>query len=182
MSHIISKLERACVASCTCLTKTPDFEHHAADCRYRVLSETIGHIAEKNAAIANLAKIIANHVATAEEDRLRIRDAEEDLRNYRTSAEAEIAGLRVQVTHLHKLRDAHEGRERELIGLLAEVSRRFRDTPNGNSLVSRIERAIGPAAIVKCPSCKTTNTAKIGPTMWQCSCGNVFERSETGNG
>lgn len=128
MSNIINKLEDACIVACGCLTKTPQFQYHAAECRYRVLNEAIEHIAEQAATIANHVKIAANDAATIAELRLQIRDAHEDAGNYRTSSEAEIAQLRE--------------RERQLKDLLTEVSRRFRDTPGGNSLVARIERAL----------------------------------------
>lgn len=128
MSEITTKLEDACIASCECVTKTPDFQYHDAECLYRVLNEAIEHIADQAATIANHVKITANDAATIAELRLQIRDAQEDAGNYRTSAEAEIAQLRE--------------RERQLKDLLTEVSRRFRDTPGGNSLVARIERAI----------------------------------------
>jgi hypothetical protein len=36
---LIERIERACVGSCTCLTKTPEWEHHEINCRYRLLHE-----------------------------------------------------------------------------------------------------------------------------------------------
>lgn len=125
---ILTRLESACNGACTCPSWAPADEHKPT-CRYRVLNEAIEHITDQAATIANHVKITANDAATIAELRLQIRDAQEDAGNYRTSAEAEIAQLRE--------------RERQLKDLLTEVSRRFRDTPGGNSLVARIERAIG---------------------------------------
>ncbi len=39
MSDVFEKLNRATVASCTCLTKTPEVEYHDENCRYRLLRE-----------------------------------------------------------------------------------------------------------------------------------------------
>jgi uncharacterized coiled-coil protein SlyX len=168
MSNILTKLEYACIASCTCLTKTPDFQRHFSDCRYRVLNEAIECIAEQRTTIANLSKVVANDLVAMEELRLQIRDAQEDAGNYRTSAEAEIGQLRGQLSTVRSL--------------LAEFYRRIRDTPASNSLVARIERALAesePAQkpVVKCTECGATNTAPITPggKLWQCSCGQVFQ-------
>jgi len=36
-AELLRLVDAACVASCTCLTKTPDPSFHAANCRYRAL-------------------------------------------------------------------------------------------------------------------------------------------------
>lgn len=38
-SSLAERIERACVAACTCLEKTPQWEHHEINCRYRLLQE-----------------------------------------------------------------------------------------------------------------------------------------------
>lgn len=44
MRTLLERLADACTASCTCLTKTPDWTHHEANCRYRLLSEAVEQI------------------------------------------------------------------------------------------------------------------------------------------
>lgn len=48
MNHrtLIQRIEQACVASCSCVTKTPDWEAHEEDCRYRVLHEAAFRLRE----------------------------------------------------------------------------------------------------------------------------------------
>ena len=154
-NDIISRLELACIASCQCMTKTPDFQQHAANCRYRVLNEAIGQIAEQGETIANLTKIVANDLANAEEHRLRIRDAEEDLRNYRTSAEAEIRELRERQRLLREALQTYVDYDIYICG------------PDGglpeSDRLQKAQAALGQTQpereVVKCSYCGTTNTA-----------------------
>jgi hypothetical protein len=39
--QLIDRLEMACIAACSCLTKTPDWQHHETNCRYRLFQESI---------------------------------------------------------------------------------------------------------------------------------------------
>lgn len=39
ISYIIRKIDQASIASCSCLTKTPEIEFHSETCRYRILQE-----------------------------------------------------------------------------------------------------------------------------------------------
>lgn len=39
-ADLLSRIQKNMVASCKCLTKTPDVEFHDADCLYRVLAES----------------------------------------------------------------------------------------------------------------------------------------------
>lgn len=41
---ILEKLIKAEVAACTCMTKTPVWNHHSSDCRYRILHEAYDEI------------------------------------------------------------------------------------------------------------------------------------------
>lgn len=41
MRGVVRRLRMAQVASCGCLTKTPDPKHHSEDCLYRVLQDAI---------------------------------------------------------------------------------------------------------------------------------------------
>lgn len=41
---IEKRMVRAIVASCNCVTKTPDTAFHREDCRYRALAEGLGAI------------------------------------------------------------------------------------------------------------------------------------------
>lgn len=41
---ITHRLDLACVASCQCITKTPNSTHHAIDCRYRVMQDAVSEI------------------------------------------------------------------------------------------------------------------------------------------
>lgn len=43
---LIDRIELATIAACTCLTKTPQWEHHEVECRYRVLEEASTELRE----------------------------------------------------------------------------------------------------------------------------------------
>lgn len=43
-SELTRRLARCTVASCRCMTKTPEVQYHAEDCLYRVLNEAIAVI------------------------------------------------------------------------------------------------------------------------------------------
>lgn len=43
---LIERIELACVAACTCLTKTPEWHHHEPNCRYRLLQEAAESLRE----------------------------------------------------------------------------------------------------------------------------------------
>jgi hypothetical protein len=49
------RLAKATVASCECMTKTPEVKFHNEDCRYRIIMEAMGELdklrAERDAAI-----------------------------------------------------------------------------------------------------------------------------------
>jgi hypothetical protein len=133
-TDIISKLELACVASCSCLTKTPDHQHHSEECRYRVLNEAMEHIAEQQVTICNQAQISASDSIRLLSQGVHIGQLEEQWASYRTSAEAEIQQLRRSISRLQKHievvslernnialeRDASQERERQLRQLLTE--------------------------------------------------------------
>jgi hypothetical protein len=46
-NDILRGIESKIVASCECLTKTPDHQYHAKDCLYRILCETGNYIRMK---------------------------------------------------------------------------------------------------------------------------------------
>lgn len=39
--ELIDRLSSACVAGCTCMTKTPEVKHHDSLCHYRLFTEAI---------------------------------------------------------------------------------------------------------------------------------------------
>ncbi len=46
---LIERIERATVASCSCLTKTPDWQYHEINCRYRLLQEAADQLRDHEA-------------------------------------------------------------------------------------------------------------------------------------
>lgn len=39
INDVLRKLDYLSIASCSCLTKTPDIEFHSDTCRYKILQE-----------------------------------------------------------------------------------------------------------------------------------------------
>ena len=105
-AEILEKLEGACIAACNCLTKTPDPQHHAAFCRYRILNEAIEHISEMVVTIAHQAQMYASDSARLLQQRIYIGKLQDEHASYRTGAEAEIAQLRALVAALRSEQQA----------------------------------------------------------------------------
>lgn len=59
-NDLMHRIALACVASCQCVTKTPQYEFHSLECRYRVLMEA-------SARIGRLERAIATHNVSLEQ-------------------------------------------------------------------------------------------------------------------
>lgn len=53
-TDLTTRIDAACIASCSCMTKTPDIEYHDKHCRYRVLEEARRRLAELETELANI--------------------------------------------------------------------------------------------------------------------------------
>lgn len=70
--NLINRLHAATVASCTCMTKTPDIAFHAINCMYRVLVEAVAEITRLNKRVQVADELADTHMKLIEEGRCEI--------------------------------------------------------------------------------------------------------------
>jgi len=68
MKVALSALEQSCIASCSCVTKTPDTQHHAEDCNYRIRASAADGLRAAIKALEELEPVVVKELKRWGED------------------------------------------------------------------------------------------------------------------